>query len=94
MKSIKRIPGRHAYVPVPRFPAATLATWRSLWTKPCQPKRVERKEIRADGSSDLLRELKLFDLYRGDSIPPGTVEPRLFAGVFGGGSYAHGQRGG
>ena len=67
---IKRIPGRHAYVPVPRFPAA-LRDVAVIVDGTMPAERVER-EIRA-GGGDLLHEVKLFDLYRGDSIPSGTV---------------------
>ena len=66
---IQRIPGRHAYVPVPRFPAA-LRDLAVIVDEASPAEKVEQ-EIRAGGGG-LLREVNLFDLYRGNSIPPGT----------------------
>jgi phenylalanyl-tRNA synthetase beta chain len=63
------VPARHAYVPVPRFPAAL----RDVAVVVAESISAERiaEEIRAAGG-DLLRAVRLFDLYRGDSIPAGT----------------------
>lgn len=66
---IKRIPPRHAYVPVPRFPAA-LRDLAVIVSEEVPGEKV-RQEIQT-GGGDLLHEVKLFDLYRGDSIPAGT----------------------
>jgi phenylalanyl-tRNA synthetase beta chain len=63
------MPRRYAYKPVSRFPIAkrdiAVIVEESLSTE-----RVEG-EIRAAGG-ELLHEARLFDLYRGDSIPTGT----------------------
>jgi phenylalanyl-tRNA synthetase beta chain len=63
------VPDRHRYVPVPRFPAA-LRDVAVIVDEAVPAERVE-KEIRAAGSG-LLRDVRLFDLYRGESIPAGT----------------------
>jgi phenylalanyl-tRNA synthetase beta chain len=63
------VPDRHAYVPVPRFPAA-LRDVAVIVDEAVPAERVE-KDIRTAGG-DLLRGVRLFDLYRGESIPPGT----------------------
>jgi phenylalanyl-tRNA synthetase beta chain len=62
-------PARFNYAPVPRFPAAL----RDIAVVVDEKVRAEEiaAEIRA-GGGDLLRDVRLFDLYRGESIPPGT----------------------
>jgi phenylalanyl-tRNA synthetase beta chain len=62
------IPSRYAYTPVPRFPAAL----RDIAVIVDEPTTAERvlAEIRTAGAP-LLREVRLFDLYRGQSIPEG-----------------------
>jgi phenylalanyl-tRNA synthetase beta chain len=62
------VPSRHAYTPVPRFPAA-LRDVAVTVPENVSAARVEA-EIRAAGGP-LLREVRLFDLYRGESIPAG-----------------------
>jgi phenylalanyl-tRNA synthetase beta chain len=63
------LPPRFQYQPVPRFPAAL----RDIAVVVGQDVANERVvgEIRAAGG-ELLRDARLFDLYRGESIPPGT----------------------
>ncbi len=63
------VPERHGYSAVPRFPAA-LRDVAVVIDDAVTAERVA-SEIRAAGS-DLLRGVRLFDLYRGDSIPKGT----------------------
>jgi phenylalanyl-tRNA synthetase beta chain len=60
---------RFPYEPVPRFPAAL----RDVAVVVPQDATAERvvADIRAAGG-ELLRDVRLFDLYRGPSIPPGT----------------------
>ncbi len=62
-------PERYTYAAVPRFPAAL----RDIAVIVPQNVTAERvaAEIRAAGG-ELLRDLRLFDLYRGSSIPAGT----------------------
>ncbi|MGH7173613.1 MAG: phenylalanine--tRNA ligase subunit beta, partial [Gemmataceae bacterium] len=62
------LPARHLYQPVPRFPAA-LRDLAVIVEESLPAERVAG-EIRAAGGA-LLREVRLFDLYRGDSIPAG-----------------------
>jgi phenylalanyl-tRNA synthetase beta chain len=62
-------PVRYAYVPVPRFPAALRDIAVVVPDSLANEKVVH--EIRAAGGN-LLRDVRLFDLYRGDSIPAGT----------------------
>lgn len=62
-------PGRYAFTPVPRFPAA-LRDVAVLVAEDLPAERVEA-EIRAAGG-DLLKGARLFDVYRGDNIAPGT----------------------
>jgi len=62
------VPERHAYVPVPRFPAA-LRDIAVIVDGPVTAERV-LAEIRTAGGS-ILRDVRLFDLYRGESIPAG-----------------------
>jgi phenylalanyl-tRNA synthetase beta chain len=61
-------PARHLYAPVPRFPAAL----RDVALVVEESVTVERvaAEIRAAGG-ELLSAVRLFDLYRGGSIPAG-----------------------
>jgi GxxExxY protein len=63
------IPARFAYRPVPRFPAAL----RDVAVVVPEAATAERvlAELRTAGG-DLLRHVRLFDLYRGPSIPDGT----------------------
>lgn len=63
------VPERYTYTPVPRFPAA-LRDIAVIVPEDVLAERVVA-EIRAAGG-DLLRGVRLFDLYRGGSIPPGT----------------------
>ncbi len=60
---------RYQYTPVPRFPAAL----RDIAVVVADTVTAERiaDEIRTAGG-DLLQGLRLFDLYKGDSIPAGT----------------------
>jgi phenylalanyl-tRNA synthetase beta chain len=62
------VPVRYAYVPVARFPAA-LRDVAVIVDEPLPAERVVA-EIRAAGAG-LLRGVRLFDLYRGESIPAG-----------------------
>jgi phenylalanyl-tRNA synthetase beta chain len=62
-------PARHGYTPVPRFPAA-LRDVAVIVPEATPADRVEA-EIRAAGG-DLLRGVRLFDLYHGESIGPGV----------------------
>jgi phenylalanyl-tRNA synthetase beta chain len=66
---IQRIPGRHDYIPVPRFPAALRDL--AVIVDEAIPAEKVGHEISA-GGGELLHAVNLFDLYRGDSIPPGT----------------------
>jgi phenylalanyl-tRNA synthetase beta chain len=63
------VPARYQYAPVPRFPAAL----RDVAVVVAEAVPAERvaSEIRAAGGS-LVRGVRLFDLYRGDSIPADT----------------------
>ncbi len=63
------IPSRFAYTPVPRFPAAL----RDVAVVVPETVTAEKvlAEIRTAGGA-LLRDVRLFDLYRGPSIPEGT----------------------
>jgi len=62
------VPARYAYSPVPRFPAAL----RDIAVIVDEGTTAERilTEIRAAGAP-LVRDVRLFDLYRGESIPAG-----------------------
>jgi phenylalanyl-tRNA synthetase beta chain len=62
------VPDRHAYTRVPRYPAA-LRDIAVIVPEDIAAERVEA-EIRAAG--ELLADVRLFDIYRGDSIPAGT----------------------
>ncbi len=62
------VPARHPYVPVGRFPAALRDV--ALVVEEAVPAERVMAEIRAAGAG-LLREVRLFDLYRGDSIAAG-----------------------
>lgn len=63
------LPERHAYTPVPRFPAAL----RDIAVVVDEAVTAEKltAEIRTAGG-DMLRGLRFFDLYRGSSIPQGS----------------------
>lgn len=63
------VPARYTYEPVPRFPAAL----RDIAVVVDEAISAERLtgEIRTAGGC-LLHDIRLFDLYRGPSIPPGT----------------------
>ncbi|MFL5242404.1 MAG: phenylalanine--tRNA ligase subunit beta [Gemmataceae bacterium] len=65
---LNAVPARYAYSPIPRYPAA-LRDVAVIVDEPVTGAQVEA-EIRAAGG-DLLRGIRLFDLYRGDSIPAG-----------------------
>ena len=62
-------PAGFTYAAVPRFPAALRDIAVVVDEK--VPADDLDAEIRA-GGGDLLRQVRVFDLYRGDSIPPGT----------------------
>jgi phenylalanyl-tRNA synthetase beta chain len=63
------VPSRYTYTPVSRFPAA-LRDIAVIVDESVPAERVAG-EIRGAGGN-LLAGLRLFDLYRGESIPPGT----------------------
>lgn len=63
------VPPRYAYTPVPRFPAA-LRDVAVIVPEETTAETVLR-EVRAAGGG-LLRDVRLFDVYRGESIPAGT----------------------
>jgi phenylalanyl-tRNA synthetase beta chain len=63
------VPERYLYAPVPRFPAA-LRDIAVIVEESVPAERVE-KEMRTAGGA-LLRDVRLFDVYRGESIPAGT----------------------
>jgi phenylalanyl-tRNA synthetase beta chain len=65
---LERVPARYDYTPVPRFPAA-LRDIALVLDETISAERVVT-EIRAAGGG-LLRGLRLFDVYRGESIPAG-----------------------
>jgi phenylalanyl-tRNA synthetase beta chain len=62
------LPARHPYTPVPRFPAA-LRDIAGVVAESVPAARVAG-EIRAAGGG-LLRDVRLFDVYRGESVPAG-----------------------
>jgi phenylalanyl-tRNA synthetase beta chain len=62
------VPERHLYIPIPRFPAA-LRDIAVIVDEAVSAEEVVA-EIRAAGGP-LLRGIRLFDLYRGESIPAG-----------------------
>ncbi len=62
-------PPRFSYTPVPRFPAA-LRDIAVVVDESVTAERIEA-EIRAAGA-ELLRGVRLFDLYRGNQVPVGT----------------------
>jgi phenylalanyl-tRNA synthetase beta chain len=66
---LQAVPARYTYTPIPRFPAA-LRDLAVIVPEGVPAERVEA-EIRAAGG-DLLSGVRLFDLYRGESIPAGT----------------------
>jgi phenylalanyl-tRNA synthetase beta chain len=63
------VPARHVYRPVSAFPAA-LRDIAVIVEESVPADRVVQ-EVRAAGG-ELLRDVRLFDLYRGESIPAGT----------------------
>jgi phenylalanyl-tRNA synthetase beta chain len=63
------VPERYTYTPVPRFPAALRDI--AIIVEEAVPAERVVAEIHAAGG-DLLRGVRLFDLYHGDSIPAGT----------------------
>jgi phenylalanyl-tRNA synthetase beta chain len=63
------VPARYAYTPVPRYPAA-LRDIAVIVEESISADRVQA-EIRAAGGN-LLRGIRLFDLYHGESVPAGT----------------------
>ncbi|MFO0845970.1 MAG: phenylalanine--tRNA ligase subunit beta [Gemmataceae bacterium] len=63
------VPPRYAYAPFSRFPPAKRDV--AVIVPEATPAEQVEAEIRAAGGG-LLRDVKLFDLYRGDSIPQGT----------------------
>ncbi|HZU35753.1 MAG TPA: phenylalanine--tRNA ligase subunit beta [Gemmataceae bacterium] len=63
------VPERYAYRPIPRFPAA-LRDVAVIVDEQVPADRIAA-EIRAAGG-ELLADLRLFDVYRGESIPAGT----------------------
>jgi phenylalanyl-tRNA synthetase beta chain len=62
------VPARYSYSPVPRFPAA-LRDVAVIVDEPVTGEQI-LAEVRAAGG-DLLYDVRLFDLYRGDSIAAG-----------------------
>ncbi len=67
-KLLRLVPVRHAAQPVPSFPAA-LRDVAVIVEADLSAEKVE-KEIRAAGGT-LLADVRLFDLYQGESIPAG-----------------------
>jgi phenylalanyl-tRNA synthetase beta chain len=66
---LKAAPWRYTYTPVPRFPAALRDI--AIIVDEAVPAEQVVKETLAAGKP-LLRQARLFDLYRGESIPAGT----------------------
>jgi phenylalanyl-tRNA synthetase beta chain len=66
---LAKIPERFLFVPVPRFPSAL----RDIAVIVAETVSAEQvmTEIRAAGG-DLLGNIRVFDLYKGESIPAGT----------------------
>jgi phenylalanyl-tRNA synthetase beta chain len=64
-----KVPERFRFVPVPRFPSA-LRDIAVIVEDMVSAEQV-MAEIRAAGG-DLLSDIRLFDLYKGESIPAGT----------------------
>jgi len=62
-------PARYAYTPVARFPAALRDI--AVVVEDSIPAEKVASEIRTAGG-ELLRHARLFDVYHGNSIPPGT----------------------
>jgi phenylalanyl-tRNA synthetase beta chain len=62
------VPERFAFTPVPRFPAALRDV--AVLVDDSLANEAISKEILAAGG-DLLKEVRLFDLYKGDTIPQG-----------------------
>jgi len=68
-KILAAVPERYTYEPVPRYPSA-LRDIAVIVEETISAEQIE-KEIRTAGGN-LLAGIRLFDLYRGESIPPGT----------------------
>jgi phenylalanyl-tRNA synthetase beta chain len=66
---LANVPERYHFAPVPRFPSA-LRDIAIVVEEGITAEQVI-KELRAAGG-DLLSGIRLFDVYRGESIPPGT----------------------
>jgi phenylalanyl-tRNA synthetase beta chain len=66
---LTKVPERYHFKPVPRFPSA-LRDIAIVVEEAITAEQV-MKELRAAGG-DLLSDIRLFDVYRGESIPPGT----------------------
>ncbi|HEV3145823.1 MAG TPA: phenylalanine--tRNA ligase subunit beta [Gemmataceae bacterium] len=66
---LANVPDRYRYVPVPKHPA-NLRDIAVVVEEAVTAERVQA-ELRA-GGGELLAGLRLFDVYRGPSIPPGT----------------------
>ena len=66
---LAKVPERYYFVPVPRFPAALRDI--AVIVAETVPAEQVMAEIRAAGG-DLLSHIRLFDLYKGESIPAGT----------------------
>jgi phenylalanyl-tRNA synthetase beta chain len=66
---LAKVPERYHFVPVPRFPSAL----RDIAVVVAEDVTAEKviTEIRVAGG-DLLGDIRLFDFYKGESIPPGT----------------------
>ncbi len=66
---LPKVPERYHFVPVPRFPSAL----RDIAVVVAETVTAEQvmTEIRSAGG-DLLGDIRLFDFYKGESIPPGT----------------------
>jgi phenylalanyl-tRNA synthetase beta chain len=65
---LSAVPARYTYTPVPRFPRALRDI--AVIVEATIPADRVVAEIRTSGGS-LLRDVRLFDLYRGESIPAG-----------------------
>jgi phenylalanyl-tRNA synthetase beta chain len=66
---LAKVPERHKFTPVPRFPSA-LRDIAIVVEEAISAEQVMR-ELRAAGG-ELLSDIRLFDVYRGESIPSGT----------------------
>jgi phenylalanyl-tRNA synthetase beta chain len=66
---LAKVPDRYEYTPVPRFPAALRDI--AVIVPEATPAEQVVGELRTSGGP-LLRDARLFDVYRGSSIPEGT----------------------